>query len=188
MAVRWRIRGVSALSCLGLAALLGLGGCARVSGKPTRADLAALEDMANEIRTAVLARDVNALLRYARRDIRNDPALVEPLRPSLQEYLVVTVREVLVKARDLRVRVEDLGHDDDDVRWARLVFYDRAVVAATALDRRDFLCEHDLKHAVAWTFQYVDGWESIGYPFDAFTDIHCPPETATRAHVASALR
>jgi len=164
----------------GLSALLGLSsGCARLGGEATSADLAGLADMAHDIRVAVLARDVDALLRYARRDIRNDPTLVEPLRPALREYMLATVREVFTTARDLRVHVEDLGRGDDGVRWARLVFYDRAVVPEAAFSHPDFLCEYDLTHAAAWTFQYVDGWESIGYPFDAFTDIHCPPGMAT---------
>jgi hypothetical protein len=188
MAGFWRSRSVSAVGCIGLSALLGLSsGCARSGSDAEGADLARL---AHDIRAAVLARDVDALLRYARRDIRNDPTLVEPLRPALREYLVVTVREVLTTARDLQVRVEDLGRGDDGVRWARIVFYDRAVVPEAALDHRDFLCEHDLKNAVAWTFQYVEGWESIGYPFDAFTDIHCPPDSPSRsgANRATAAR
>ena len=179
MAGWWRTGGLPGAGCVGLGALLVLGsGCATRGRDTAHADLAVLAGMADEIRAAVIKRDVDGLLRYARRDIRTDASLVEPLRPALTEYLTGTVREVLTGARDLRVRVEDLGRDDDAVRWARLVFYDAALVSKAALARPDFLCEHDLTRAVAWTFQWNDGWESIGYPFDAFTDNHCPPEMA----------
>lgn len=179
MAEWLRLRGVLRLDCLGLAAILGVSaGCAGLGREYARADLVALVGIGYEIRKAALAGDIDALLRYARRDIQKDPGLVEPMRPALTEYLRGNVREVLTTARDLQLHVEDLGRDDEDVRWARLIFYDRAAVSRASLAHRDFLCKHDLKHAVAWTFQFIDGWESVGYPFDAFTDIHCPPETA----------
>jgi hypothetical protein len=170
-----RRRTIIAGGCAAVGALLAVSsGCARLGTQRRGAALGDLERMVDDIRAFVIARDVDALMRYARRDIRADPSLVEPLRPALQEYLV-TVREVMTGARDLRVRVEDLERDDRGVHWARLVFYDRAVIPEAVLSRPDFLCHYDLKNAVAWTFRYVNGWESVGYPFDAFTDIHCPP-------------
>jgi len=68
-----------------------------------------------------------------------------------------------------------LATDPDGTRWAEVVFYDSATVPDGMLRDADLLREHDMKDAVAWTFRRVPGgWESLGYPFDAFTDIHCP--------------
>jgi len=154
-----------------------VGGCAHVGTDIDRGSrLEQLRPLAEDIRRAVIARDLDALLRLARRDIRSDPTLVDPLRRDLREYLFVTVRDVITRARDLRVRIEDIGRDDQGVRWARLVFFDAATVPESAVARPDFLCDHDLKDAVAWTFQDRGTWEGIGYPFDAFTDIHCSPD------------
>ena len=100
------------------------------------------------------------------------------MQRELESYLFSDVYRVVTSARPLRIHVWGLGTDDAGVHWAQLVLYDASTVTEMMIRQRGFLCEHDLKDAVAWTFRRVDHrWEAIGYPFDAFTDVHCPPDS-----------
>jgi hypothetical protein len=125
---------------------------------------------------AVQAGDLDRLWLHARSDLRESAASRRAMGPELEAYLFGDVRRVIATARQLTVRVVPLGADERGTRWAQMVFYDSSNVTERMLAERNFLCEHDLRDAVAWTFLRARGrWEAIGYPFDAFTDIHCPP-------------
>lgn len=160
-------------------------GCARASVGPSMDELSAPEltellQIAADSVTAVLAKDIDWLIAHARRDLRN-PDTLQPLRTALESYLFGDVRRVLTAARLLEIRVRSVAADPDGTRWAQVVFFNRATITADELRHPDFLCQHDLKDAVAWTFRRVtDPWESQGFPFDAFTDIHCPPHFDAR--------
>lgn len=155
-------------------------GCARASVRPPTEDLSATERaelrrLATDAVTAVVNQDLNWLVAHGRRDLR-DPAALQAMQPELESYLFRVVRRIFIAARPLEIRVRSIAVDADGTRWAEVVFFDRATVTDDDLREADFLCKHDLKTAVAWTFRRMtDGWESLGYPFDAFTDIHCPP-------------
>lgn len=157
-----------------------VGGCARASVRSPADDLSATERaelarLATEAVTAVVNRDLNWLVAHGRRDLR-DSAALQAMQSELERYLFHDVRRIFIAARPLEVRVRSVASDPDGTRWAEVVFFDRAEVTDEQLRDPDFLCREDLKTAVAWTFRRVpDGWESLGYPFDAFTDIHCPP-------------
>jgi hypothetical protein len=125
---------------------------------------------------AIQAGNLERLWLHARSDLRESPASRRAMGPELEAYLFGDVRRVIATARQLTVRVVPLGADDSGTRWVQLIFFDASTVTEGMLDDRNFLCEHDLRDAVAWTFLRTRGrWEAIGYPFDAFTDIHCPP-------------
>jgi hypothetical protein len=125
---------------------------------------------------AVLAGDLEGLWGHARSDLRESPTSRRAMAAELEAYLFGDVRRVIATAQPLTVRVLPLGADEGGAQWAQLVFFDGSNVTEGMLGNRTFLCEHDLRDAVAWTFLRARGrWESIGYPFDAFTDIHCPP-------------
>ena len=125
---------------------------------------------------AIRAGDVERLWLHARPDLRESPTSRQAMGADLEAYLFGDVRRVIAAARPLTVRVLPLGADESGTRWAQLVFFDGSKVTEAMLADPRFLCDHDLRDAVAWTFQHARGrWEAIGYPFDAFTDIHCPP-------------
>ena len=137
---------------------------------------AELLQIGEEAVQAILAGDLERLWLYARSDVRESPTSRRAMGTELESYLLGDVRRVIATAGQLTVRVLPLGADSNGARWAQLVFYDGSKVTEGMLGNRTFLCEHDLRDAVAWTFLRARGrWESIGYPFDAFTDIHCPP-------------
>lgn len=125
---------------------------------------------------AIRAGDLERLWLHARSDLRESPTSRLAMGAELEAYLFGDVRRVIAAARPLTVRVLPLGADGSGTRWAQLVFFDGSKVTEAMLADPRFLCDHDLRDAVAWTFQHARGrWEAIGYPFDAFTDIHCPP-------------
>jgi hypothetical protein len=125
---------------------------------------------------AIQGGDLERLWLHARSDLRENAASRQAMGPELEAYLFGDVRRVMATARQLTVRVVPLGADERGTRWAQLIFFDSSTVTEGMLGDRNFLCEHDLRDAVAWTFMRARGrWEAIGYPFDAFTDIHCPP-------------
>ncbi len=141
---------------------------------PERTELSHIADDAVK---AVLAGDIDRLMGYARPDLRSDQATLRAMRGELEAYLFGNVRSVLTAARPLEIRIRGAATDPDGTRWAEVVFFNRATVTDDALRDARFLCQHDLEDAVAWTFRRAqDYWESLGYPFDAFTDIHCPPD------------
>lgn len=124
----------------------------------------------------VLAKDSDRLILHARRYLRSDQAATRAIR-KLEAYLFREVRRALVAARPLAIRIRATAAAADGTLWAEVVFFDRATISDDAVDDARFLCKHDLKDAAAWTFRRAaDRWESLGYPFDAFTDIHWPPE------------
>ena len=159
----------------------GASGCQRASLRTpmdaaSATERAELARLAADAVTAVLDRDMTWLVAHGRRDLR-DPAALHGMRPELESYLFRDVRGVFTAARPLEIRVRNVATDPNGTRWAEVVFFDRAAVTDDELRKPDFLCQHDLKTAVEWTFRRLaDDWESLGYPFDAFTDIHCPPE------------
>jgi hypothetical protein len=163
--------------------ILALAGsaCARTrAGGPhdplSPADRAELLRIGEEAARAILAGDLERLWLHARPDLRESPTSRQAIVTELEAYLFGDVRRVIAAARPLTVRVLPLGADGSGTRWAQLVFFDGSKVMEAMLADPRFLCEHDLRDAVAWTFQHARGrWEAIGYPFDAFTDIHCPP-------------
>ena len=174
----YRVR-VWQVICVLLVALAGFGCTALVSPREEKSREHAIADLARigegAVR-AVFTRDLESLMRYSRAAVREDVATTETIRRNLQVYLFRDVDRVLRSARQLAIRVVDGGDRGDGIRSAELVFYDRARISDAVIEDPLFLCWHDLVDAVAWTFDYFDGrWESIGYPFDAFTDIHCPP-------------
>ncbi len=141
---------------------------------PERTELSRIADDAVR---AIRAGDIDRLMGYARPDLRSDHATLRSMRKELDAYVFGPVRNVLTAARPLEIRIRATATDPDGTRWAEIVFFDRATVTDDAVRDARFLCKHDLKDAVAWTFKRAKGhWESLGYPFDAFTDIHCPPE------------
>lgn len=146
------------------------------NGRLSRPEADALTRIGEDAVRAVLARNIKELIGYARPDLRQNRRSIDAMRSELEKYLLGDVYRVVVSARPLRIHVRNLGPDDAGTRWAQLVFYDAGKITDRTLRDPEFLCKHDLTDAVAWTFRRVDGnWEALGYPFDAFTDIHCPP-------------
>lgn len=169
----WRITGLLVVAFVG-------SGCTVATVPPERAAragaIARLKQIRDHVAHAVLAGDLDRLLSYSPPTIREDVARNSSMRRELEVYLFGEVQRVLRSAGQVEVRLLDGRENDAGIRSAALLFHDRARVNDAMIEDPMFLCRHDLVDAVAWTFNYVGGhWESVGYPFDAFTDIHCPP-------------
>ena len=87
------------------------------------------------------------------------------------------VYDVLRNARQLGIKVRDLGKSGDGSRYALVLFFDSATINEQMLLSPDFLCEKGGREIVTWTFRHVSGrWESAHPPFDAETDAYCSPD------------
>jgi hypothetical protein len=157
-------------------------GCARVPRGSSMDELPTperieLSRVADDAVKAVLAGDLDRLIGYTRPDLRSDQATLRAMRREFEAYLFGEVRRILAAARPLETRIRGMTTGPDGTASAEVVLFNGAAVTEDMVRDPRFLCKHDPKDAVAWTFRRVRGhWESIGYPFDAFTDIHCPPD------------
>ncbi len=146
-----------------------------------------LHTIGKRVAQAVLARDIERVLRYDRPDlVAADRMLLRDTKSNLYCALFDTscitwgkrsVYDVLRAAKRLTIRVRDLGKSKSGVRYSLILFFDAAAIDEKNLASPEFLCEKSGTEIVSWTFKYVKGrWQSAHPPFDAETDTLCFPD------------
>lgn len=148
-----------------------------------------LHTIGRKIAKAVLAKDIEAILRYDRPDlVEADRKLLSNSKNDLYCYMLDTscitwaegersVYDILSKAKQLTISVRDHGKSIAGYRHAMIYFFDGSAIDEVKLSSQDFLCKKGGKEIATWTFEYVYGkWQSTHPPFDAETDVHCPVE------------
>ena len=151
--------------------------------------LTELKAIAGKITKAVLAKDVEGILRFDRPDlVEADRELLRNSKDDLYCYLFATsgirggkgyrsVYEIVSTAKNRAIRIQDLEESADGYRYAIIYFFDSGTIDEKKLSSSGFLCEKGGKEIATWMFRLVDGkWESVHPPFDAETDVHCPVE------------
>jgi hypothetical protein len=88
------------------------------------------------------------------------------------------VLDKLATSRQIAIKVIDGGKSKSNgIRYASLLFYDKATVSERSLQSRKFLCEHSLDEIASWTFKLVNGkWLPVTPLFDNETDTLCSPD------------
>ena len=146
-----------------------------------------LRSIGKRVADAVLARDIERILRYDRPDmVASDRMFLKDTKSDLYCALFDTscitwgkrsVYDILRSAERLAIRVRDLGKGKDRIRYGLVLFFDAATIDEQRLASAEFLCQKSGKEIVSWTFKRVSGkWESAHPPFDAETDTLCSPD------------
>lgn len=181
----WRV-----LLSLGVAAGLLLLGDAEPSGAETAPEKAKrvrqLQSIGRKVAQAILARDIELLLRFDRPDeVEDSRRLLRDKKSNLYCYLFDSscmgggrsVYDILRNARRLAITVMDIGRGKDGIQHAIIFFYDGATIPKQKLRSPEFLCEKSLQEITSWTFKYVNGrWESASPLFGAETGVLCEPD------------
>jgi hypothetical protein len=158
------------------------------ASKPSREPLEDLRRIGTEVSRAVLAKDVEGVLRYVRADLREeDRQLLKDRTSDLYCYVFGSscggqayrsVYDVLRTATPLTIQVWDLPRARTGDRAAILLFFQQGAVDERKVRRDDtYRCAVLGKQLITWQFVYRDGrWESNHPPFDAETDYLCDPD------------
>jgi hypothetical protein len=167
----------------------GFGGSVQAQ-RPAKPDavLENLHQIGKVVAQAVLDRDVRVLLRYDRADLlAEDESSLKDAKSDLYCYLFDSscisgkgrsVLDKLATSRQIAIKVIDGGKSKSNgIRYASLLFYDKATVSERSLQSRKFLCEHSLDEIASWTFKLVNGkWLPVTPLFDNETDTLCSPD------------
>jgi hypothetical protein len=148
-----------------------LPGCRKASGSATAPVTKAEDPVTHELRaigdratTAVVARNINALLKYDHD--AEDQAALQNKSGDLYCYLFDSnciagaktraVYDILTTSPQLAVDASVASVDGK--QYGLLMFYDKSQVSAQELYSPDFACsDKALKHTASWHFMRVDG-------------------------------
>ena len=158
-----------------------------LGAEPSPAELAALKANAMALAASAVSCDQQALLTADKPDFtRQDRADFQ--RPSSDLYKYVlggcdgrtpnepSVHRTLSSMKKLDVVILHLNKRDKDSPYFMAVFFDSAKLQPADI-RLSTLCRYR-NQLVSWTFEYHekgDAWVSSHAPFDAQTDLLCPP-------------
>lgn len=143
-----------------------------------------LQNIGEALAKAVLAKDIDLILRYDKPDlVEADRRLLSDTKSHLYCFLFDSscgggraVYDAFRNADQLAIKVVDLGKEGFDHWYAMIIFFDSSSIDERKLSSPfpDILCEKGGKEIFTWTFKRLKGkWVSAHPPFDAETDVYC---------------
>jgi hypothetical protein len=150
-----------------------------------------LRKMGEAIAKAVLDKDVPALLRYDRADLRSlDEVSLKNPKSDLYCYIFDSecitwgngdwrsVYDKLSQAHQLEIKVRVSSSPYDRQLYGNLFFYDASVISDKDLRSPDFLCKEVPASIASWKFRRENGkWKPVNPLFDSETRGPCPNDT-----------
>jgi hypothetical protein len=150
-----------------------------------------LRRLGEALATAVLDKNIQALLTYDRGDLRSlDAASLKNTKSNLYCYIFDSdcitwgdgtwrsVYDKLSEAHRLEIKVSLARSPYDRQLYGSLLFYDRATVSDKDLRSEDFLCKEAPARIASWRFRLENGkWKPVTPLFDSETDALCGNDT-----------
>jgi hypothetical protein len=153
---------------------------------PSEDELTQLHSIGTNVATAVLARDLDAVLKYDRDDSRSeDEAILRSKKGDLYCYIfdsdcitskakARSVYEKLSTAQRLEIRASVTNSTANGHDYGLLVFYDGSQITETQL-HSDFVCtDAALRKVASWHFERVGAKWTTRTLFDYETEGLCP--------------